>query len=76
MTTRRSLRTWDEVSEELSNRRIPKRWIAEYAGVREQALSVASSVVNMKRQVTLPNPELMWEAIDAIEAGWRPERLS
>lgn len=73
MTTRRALRTWDEVHAELEARRIPKGWIAEYLGVHPSNFSIASSVVNKSRSLTLPDPDAIAEAIDAIEGGWRPE---
>lgn len=70
--TGRSLSTWDDVHAELERRRIPKAWIAEYVGAHASNFSIASSVVNKKRSVTLPDPDTIWEAIQAIEGGWRP----
>lgn len=72
MTTRAALTTWDEVAEALKARRIPQQWVAEYLGVHRNNFSIAASVVNKRRSVTLPDPDSIWEAIQAIEGGWRP----
>lgn len=73
MTTQPLLDTWQSVGRELSDRRIPWAWVAEYLGTTPGVMSTSVKTVNRERSVTLPDPDAIAEAIDAIEGGWRPE---